>query len=383
MSALRVAAGTVGVLLISACLTPTQVTFEVRTDIACDDVASVALAVGPAGTVEDKAPVALTRACSADGKLNFVGSYAVIPEGKLVEVGARVTLAVTGVDLETNCNAANAYRGCVVARRVVSFVPHRALVVPIELLLVCKDVACEANSTCNKLGRCVPAKVELEGCEDDVCRKTEGPPGGSSSTPAASATRSSWSAMPDHVVADGLASTTLTLLLRDGLGAPVANSPVSVSVSGSGNSFFSSSAATDGTGRFAVELRSTVAEDKTVVALTPDVRLSTVVGFTLAPVPDGGTCDCTWGTEDEDGGVTRVAQLACETFQCTGLQLSCETGGRAARAQCLVAPSCFCETQAQGYLECGQRTCGGVGAGRSRFKCVDAGFVPMVESECP
>jgi hypothetical protein len=54
--------------------------------------------------------------------------------------------------------------GCIFARRKLSFVPFRTLTVPITVHSACVGVPCGADSTCNALGRCVPAEVDMRQC---------------------------------------------------------------------------------------------------------------------------------------------------------------------------------------------------------------------------
>lgn len=298
-------------LLLAACAQPTQITFDLRTDVPCAEIQAVGLSVGPVGSVETKAPAATTTSCSASGTVSAIGTYAVVPAAGPVEVSVRVTLAEKGVTLEADCTAENKYKGCIVARRDVTFIPRRGLVVPIDLLLVCRDVACDVNTTCNRLGRCVSSKIDPNKCDGDLCEATVEPfPTGSSTTPAASPRRSSWTANPDRAAADGVASVGLTLTLRDGAGNPVVNERVAVSASGSDNRWSIPASTTNDAGVFLARLAATAAEQKTVTVSAGNIELQTQVSFTNEALPDGGA---------GDGGLPRWAQEAFVKASNTGV----------------------------------------------------------------
>lgn len=92
-----------------------------------------------------------------------IGDITLVPEsGTGGVVAVRV---VMGIDRAANeCVASNEYKGCIVGRRRLGYVPQTTLRVPIRVYLACKDVACDAESTCNKLGRCVPAALSSSAC---------------------------------------------------------------------------------------------------------------------------------------------------------------------------------------------------------------------------
>jgi hypothetical protein len=271
------------VLVVAGCAPATQITFDIHTDVPCEDIQAVGLAVGPTGTVELKDPSIITSKCSADGTLNAIGTYAIVPSAGPVDVTARITLAPKGTSLESDCTAANGYRGCIVARRALTFIPRRGLVVPIDLLLVCRGVACDEFTTCNKKGRCVSARVDASACTGDTCETTVSGPGLTGPTPVAG--RSSLALTPDSVPADGVSSTSVTLTLNDVDGKPVANEAVFFNASGTDNRWSTSATATDDAGVFVVRLASQAVERKTVTVGTATFSLSAGVSFVAS---DGG-----------------------------------------------------------------------------------------------
>ena len=80
-------------------------------------------------------------------------------------------LVVMGIDVpDSECTAANAFKGCIVQRRSLSYVAHTPLDLPIAMLLICKDKVCDVNSTCARSGKCVPAEVrDPERCSTSEC----------------------------------------------------------------------------------------------------------------------------------------------------------------------------------------------------------------------
>lgn len=150
---LLIVAGVASVM--PACGTPTQVTFEIRTDVPCGSVKGVAISIGRPGTIEFASPATVTSDCRG----GMIGTIATIPSGDdRASIALRVTL---GVDtLVENCTAANRYKGCIVARRELAFIPDTALEVPVGLYLGCKDVPCDERTTCKVGSGCIPASVD-------------------------------------------------------------------------------------------------------------------------------------------------------------------------------------------------------------------------------
>jgi len=135
-------------LALAGCRTPTSITLTINGDIRCEDLKGVAIATGTRDAIESAAPTTTTTKCSMnpDGTTR-VGSLVIVPSGANdAEIAIRVT---AGIDRPVEeCTAANNYAGCVVVRRVIRFEPHTELDLPVRLALNCKDVACDATTTC-------------------------------------------------------------------------------------------------------------------------------------------------------------------------------------------------------------------------------------------
>ena len=149
--------------LLVQCREPTQVMLQVTTDAQCVDVRGTSITVGGSGRIEGKAPAARTEVCSPTGR---VGSIAIVPSGdKDDEVAIRV---VTGVGKSPEACVTDGYLGgCIVARRVLRFLPHTPLDLPVHMGIDCLDIPCGATETCFK-GQCVPAKIDCSesgGCQ--------------------------------------------------------------------------------------------------------------------------------------------------------------------------------------------------------------------------
>ncbi|MCC6558094.1 MAG: hypothetical protein IT372_34535, partial [Polyangiaceae bacterium] len=142
--------------VVLGCRAPTQVTVEVSTDVPCAELRGVTLTVGEPGALEALSPTTATDACAQGDPRSRVGSIVVVPSDEIDDAfGLRI---VGGVDGEADACAAPDYAGCIVARREMRFVPHTELYLPVVLRGSCKDVPCDATTTC-VLGECVPAVV--------------------------------------------------------------------------------------------------------------------------------------------------------------------------------------------------------------------------------
>jgi hypothetical protein len=158
-------------LSLSTCLAPTEIVVQLTTDVDCATVVQngIGIAVGPPGN--DKTSNATTsHKCDTGGEL---GSIVVVPSGNGPTVGIRITL---GFDASVeNCDEANGFGGCIVARRALEFDLHRPLTLPIKLEADCAGQTCDPTSTCFQ-GVCVDASVP---CADASCELPDAgkPPG--------------------------------------------------------------------------------------------------------------------------------------------------------------------------------------------------------------
>ena len=104
-----------------------------------------------------------------------------------------------------------------------------------------------------------------------------GPPADAMSTVVAS---------PTTLTADGIATSMITVTVRDATGNPVAAAPVTLSATGTGNSLNLLSSVTDGSGLATGTLASTVAESKVISAtVSGSLMLSSRPAIIFAPGP--------------------------------------------------------------------------------------------------
>src|SRR4051794_3435682 len=81
-------------LLAPSCLSPTQITLDLRTDVDCSSVQGTAVSAAAPGSVERGAPKLTTRRCESTGS---IGTLVVSPEsGTDARVAIRI---VTGVSV--------------------------------------------------------------------------------------------------------------------------------------------------------------------------------------------------------------------------------------------------------------------------------------------
>lgn len=140
---------------VASCLDPTQITLDVRTDVRCELVRGLTIVGGRPGAVEGAPPTTETTRCLPSGE---IGTLVATPkETKSDNVAFKV---VMGVDRPVaDCKSEDGYKGCIIQRRQLAFVPRTPITLPVYMLLVCVGVPCDENSTCAANGKCVPAKI--------------------------------------------------------------------------------------------------------------------------------------------------------------------------------------------------------------------------------
>jgi hypothetical protein len=141
----------------TSCRGATQIVVDIRTNVPCANPMQwqgIAVYSGSPGLdVESKDPSLLSAACEPDGR---VGSIVLVPNGANdATVGIRVVAGLTRAP--DQCAAAR-YEGCIVARRTVTFLPHEALDLRIDLTNDCVGQACDALRTCFN-GACSDARL--------------------------------------------------------------------------------------------------------------------------------------------------------------------------------------------------------------------------------
>ncbi len=167
--------GLVLVAAIASCQEPTQITLVVRTNVPYRANVTMAMWSSTSGRI---APGTAPQAIYSEPWLSdgLLGDLVVTPgRSKDEPLTLRVVLGV-GRD-PSQCSDANA-KGCIVARRRLSFVPHTRLRVPVVLWLACDGVVCGDDETCNYVGKCVPATVDPGACSSpEGCVLPGDPPG--------------------------------------------------------------------------------------------------------------------------------------------------------------------------------------------------------------
>ena len=149
----------------SACLGPTEITLDVRTNLACDDPTAwrgIAISVGAPGLdVDSRAPVLATATCAPGGE---IGTVVIVPTGASnATVAVRV---VAGINRKPEDCAAAHYDGCIVARRTLSYLPHQSQHVVVDLTSDCLSNACDVNHTCVS-GACTDVVTATPPIADD------------------------------------------------------------------------------------------------------------------------------------------------------------------------------------------------------------------------
>jgi hypothetical protein len=147
-----------------ACQDPTQVMIDVRTDVSYRPglVTSFTVGATPAEVETAELTTESSDPWGADGR---IGSLAVVPRSSS-DNGRISVKVVMGIRRAARDCKPPQYEGCIVARRALYYVPSQLLRLPIALYANCESVACDQESTCNALGQCVSAEVDLRSCTE-------------------------------------------------------------------------------------------------------------------------------------------------------------------------------------------------------------------------
>jgi hypothetical protein len=142
---------------LAACRGATEILLDIHTNVPCTGKATwqgVAVYTGEPGLgVETTSPSTTTTTCSTSGE---IGTLAVVPTGSTsAVVGIRV---VAGITRAPETCADNGYEGCIVTRRTVSFLPHQAINLAIDLDSACEGQSCDSLTSCVD-GQCVDARI--------------------------------------------------------------------------------------------------------------------------------------------------------------------------------------------------------------------------------
>ena len=189
-----------GVCLVVACLDPTELRLRVLSTVPCDAL-EIAISTG-----DTTRPVATKRGCAdASASPAYVGSLVVVPSGR---DGAVTIEVMAGVGRSAQSCVDAFGQGCVIARRSVRQLAHRALTLPILIDARCDARFCDGTTTCVE-GVCVPSVLDPTRCTDPTGCTPE-PDGGVNGLDAGDAGPA---AKPVHVAAGG---DTTCALFSDG-----------------------------------------------------------------------------------------------------------------------------------------------------------------------
>jgi hypothetical protein len=149
----------------AACLDPTEITVDIATDVKCEDTKGTSIVGGRPGSIELASPTTMTRDCD-NGRIGTLVSTP--PDSKDVDAAF---LVVLGVDRPVSeCTADNHFQGCIVQRRLIHYIKHTPLNLPVTMWLVCKDVECGPETTCARNGKCVSARIpDPASCASSPC----------------------------------------------------------------------------------------------------------------------------------------------------------------------------------------------------------------------
>ena len=171
--------GGIALAMIPGCRDATQMTLELSLTprAQCTEVHGTAITVGadPSATearVREQYVTATTSAC--DPATRTIGTLVLTPGDS---DSASVVVVVAYDQVAASSCKPPAYQGCIVARRRFTFASHTHLTMPITLDPDCKDVPCDAFSTC-RTGVCFDSNVA---CSGDACNEPGATPDGGTS----------------------------------------------------------------------------------------------------------------------------------------------------------------------------------------------------------
>jgi hypothetical protein len=151
---MRLVRGAAGLALAcAACRTPTEILVDVSTTADCAAVADggTSILLGTSTSLAEASPATTVRQCTAGS----IGTIYLTPRhGKDDQVAVEVVTSMGGsVD---SCEPQSPGSTCIVARRILRYLPHEKLVLPIVMRPECAGVACSLDQTCVS-GRCTSA----------------------------------------------------------------------------------------------------------------------------------------------------------------------------------------------------------------------------------
>jgi hypothetical protein len=137
------------------CRAPTEIVVELTTTADCSAVsgAGTAMTVARPDALAGSAPSTTVHTCAA----GTIGSLVLVPSASTSDaVGVQVVVATSG-SVES-CDPARPGPTCIVARRLLKYVPHESLHLPIVMRASCAGVACPSDQTCVN-GACTGAAI--------------------------------------------------------------------------------------------------------------------------------------------------------------------------------------------------------------------------------
>ncbi len=159
--------------LAPGCRDATQATVDISLakGALCTEIKSTAITVGtdPRGTEDRVAHEFVTATTSTcDSSSGEIGTLVLTPSGS--GRASVIVVVAYGTAPAASCKPP-LFAGCIVARRQFSFTDHRNLVMPISIDPDCKDVPCDAFSTCRS-GKCFSSEAT---CTGDACSEPGDP----------------------------------------------------------------------------------------------------------------------------------------------------------------------------------------------------------------
>jgi hypothetical protein len=144
-SALRlgVVCATGALIAVASCRDATEVTLVLTTNVPCKMLNGTTITVGSASEVDSKSPLTDTHQCDANGN---IGTLVLFPSSSSDASFAVRIVSGVGIQEAGGCSGPD-YKGCIVARRELSFVPHTSLTLPIEITLECLNNPCDSASS--------------------------------------------------------------------------------------------------------------------------------------------------------------------------------------------------------------------------------------------
>lgn len=152
---------------------PTEVVVTVFSDLPCGTSTVAAVAIGVPGELGDRSVSGTSTTCNADGSRGVV---VLVPKGRSdAEFAVEVRISADRSVSIDDCVAANGYRNCIVARRILSFLPERAVHLRVDLRNPCISTACSQRTTCVAQGTsksCLEAQIDVNKCAGECDEKT-------------------------------------------------------------------------------------------------------------------------------------------------------------------------------------------------------------------